>query len=437
MTTWSPDETLVGAIRASVADELSVQAHRYQQDGRRLDDDDQRALALRLIGDHLERHARARLEAHEPLLGEHEEAALADAVFNAMFQAGRLQPLLDDDRLTNITANGCDRVFVETATGQKLEAQPIAGSDAEMIEMLRDLGRRHGLSEREFNPAHPELNVQLPDGSRLFAVAWVCDRPCLAIRRHRYLRLSLADLERLGSIDAGLRSFLNAAVGARLQIVISGGTDTGKTTFLRALATAMSPGERIVTIESELELGLDRFPDVHPDCIAFEVREANVEGTGAVDAARLVRMSLRMRPDRVIVGECRGAEVIPMLQAMNQGNAGSMCTIHADSSASVFNKLITYALQAPERLDPETTTRLAADAIDLLIHLTKGPHGRVVTSVRHVARFDGDRVQTNELFKPGPDLRAVPGSPIPADLLARLVAAGYEPSFHDPQAGWR
>ena len=125
-----------------------------------------------------------------------------------------------------------------------------------------------------------------------------------------------------------------------------------------------------------------------------------------------------------------------MLQAMNQGNAGSLCTIHADSSATVFNKLITYALQAPERIDPETTTRLAADAIDLLIHLVKGPTGRVVTSIRHVAGFDGNRVATNELFKPGPDLRAVPASPIPADLLARLVDAGYDPAFHLPQRAW-
>lgn len=437
MTAWAPDAGLVDAVRAAVADELAARAHRYQQDGHRLEEDDQRALAAQLIGDHLERHARSCLAAHQPLLGEVEETAVTEAVIDVMFEAGRLQPLLEDERLTNITANGCDRVFVETADGDKFEAPPIARSDAEMIEMLRDIGRRHGLSEREFNPAHPELNVQLPDGSRLFAVAWVCARPCLAIRRHRYLRLTLDDLERLGTIDAGLRSFLAAAVVARLQIVISGGTDTGKTTFLRALSTAMSPAERIVTIESELELGLDRYPDLHPDCIAFEAREANVEGTGEVEAARLVRMSLRMRPDRVIVGECRGDEVIPMLQAMNQGNAGSLCTIHADSSATVFNKLVTYAMQAPQRMDPDTTTRLASDAIDLLIHLVKAPGGRVVTSIRHIAGYDGQRVLTNELFRPGPDLRAVTGSPIPADLLARLVDAGYDPSFHLPERAWR
>src|SRR5207249_2387355 len=212
----------------------------------------------------------------------------------------------------------------------------------------------------------------------------VCSRPCLAIRRHRFMKVTLADLERLGAIDKGLWSFFSAAVRARKQMMIAGATGVGKTTMLRALASEIPPEERIVTIETELELGLDRFAELHPDCVALEAREANVEGVGTVTAADLVRMSLRMSPDRVIVGEVRGAEVIPMLNAMSQGNDGSMCTVHADSSGTAFNKLGLYAMQAPERLPLEATALLAASAIDLVVFITRRGNSRFAASVRHV-----------------------------------------------------
>jgi Flp pilus assembly CpaF family ATPase len=305
-----------------------------------------------------------------------------------------------------------------------------------MIETLREIGRRYGLSEREFNPGRPALNLQLPDGSRLFAVAWVCDRPALAIRRHRFMKVTLDDLARLGAVDAGLHAFLAAAVRARKQLIIAGATGAGKTTMLRALAAEIPPVERIVTIETELELGLDRFSDLHPDVVALEARDANVEGVGQVTAADLVRMSLRMNPDRVIVGEVRGDEVIPMLNAMSQGNDGSMCTLHADSSGTVFNKLALYAMQAPERLSLEATNQLAAAAIDLVVFIAKTRHGRFVASVRQVVGADGRQVATNELYQPGPDGRAVPGIPLPHDLADDLIAAGYDPAWHDQPAGW-
>jgi Flp pilus assembly CpaF family ATPase len=246
----------------------------------------------------------------------------------------------------------------------------------------------------------------------------------------------MADLVRLGAVDRHLASFLTAAVRSRLQIIIAGATGAGKTTMLRALASAVPAHERIVTIETELELGLDRYPDVHPDAVALEAREANVEGVGAVSAAELVRMSLRMNPDRVIVGEVRGEEVIPMLNAMSQGNDGSMCTIHADSSASVFNKLALYAMQAPERLTLEATNQLAAAAIDIVVFIAKGRGGRFVSSVRQVVGAEDRQVVTNELFKPGPDGRAVPGIPLPHDLAADLIAAGYEPDRLVATNGW-
>jgi Flp pilus assembly CpaF family ATPase len=372
----------------------------------------------------------------KPGLDDSIEDALAKAVLDRLFQLGRLQPLLEDERIQNITANGCDQVFIEYADGTKASGPRIADSDDELIDSLREIGRRFGLSEREFNAGRPSLNLQLPDGSRLFAVAWVCDRPAVAIRRHRFLKVTLDDLVRLGAIDLGLREFLAASVRARRQIIVAGATGAGKTTMLRALASEIPAYERIVTIETELELGLDRFPDLHPDVVAMEAREANVEGVGRVTAAELVRMSLRMNPDRVIVGEVRGDEVIPMLNAMSQGNDGSMCTVHADSSATVFNKLGLYAMQAPERLSLEATNQLAAAAIDLIVFIAKTRHGRFVASVRQVIDADGRQVITNELFRTGHDGRAVPGVPLPHDLADELAAEGYDPSLQQRAEGW-
>jgi pilus assembly protein CpaF len=420
-------EDLVSRLRAAVAAELTSRTTSSMLTvGRRLDRQDQGALARDLINQQLERHAQECLAEGKPVLSEDEEEALARAVFDRIFNLGRLQPLLDDERVQEVLANGHDQVFVEYEDGTKVQGPPLAASQGEFIELLREIGRRYGLSEREFNPGRPSLNLQLPDGSRLFAVAWVCDRPCLAIRRHRLMKVTLPDLERLGAVDGNLRSFLAAAVRARKQIIIAGATGVGKTTMLRALASEIPPSERIITIETELELGLDRFPELHPDCVALEAREANVEGVGTVTAADLVRMSLRMRPDRVIVGEVRGAEVIPMLNAMSQGNEGSMCTLHADSSATAFNKLALYAMQAPERLPLDATALLAASAIDLVVFISRRGNDRFVASVRQVVGSDGPRVVTNELFAPGADGRAVQAMPIPASLLDEVVAHGYD-----------
>jgi pilus assembly protein CpaF len=431
------DEDIVQRFRSSVATDLTSKASEQRtRGGRALDRDDQAALARQLINRQLEEYARDCLANGDPVLAPEQEEALARAVFDRIFQLGRLQPLIDDERIQNIIANGFDQVFLEYEDGTKVPGPPIASSNAELIEVLREIGRRYGLSEREFNPSRPTLNLQLPDGSRLFAVAWVCDRPCVALRRHRFMKVTLDGLERLGAIDRGLREFLAAAVRARKQVIIAGATGAGKTTMLRALASEIPPEERIVTIETELELGLDRYPDLHPDCVALEAREANVEGVGTVTAASLVRMSLRMSPDRVIVGEVRGEEVIPMLNAMSQGNEGSMCTVHADSSATVFNKFALYAMQSPERLPIEATSMLAAAAVDLVVFIAKKRNDRFVSSIRQVVGADGPRVVTNELFEPGPGARAVPGVPIPIDLAEDLIAVGYDPALHRRQGGW-
>ncbi|HMS11757.1 MAG TPA: ATPase, T2SS/T4P/T4SS family [Microthrixaceae bacterium] len=430
------DETLVRTLRIEIAEELSAKVRTLAAEGRHLDTADEEMLTRQLIGHRLERLASMAIAEGRHVMTQDEEDELARSVFDRLFHLGRLQPLLDDESIQNVVANGHDRVFIEYAGGLKVEGPPVADSDDELIEQLREIGRRYGLSEREFNPSRPQLNLQLPDGSRLFAVAWVCDRPSVSIRRHRYMKLDLSDLVELGAIDDGLASFLSAAVRSRQQIIVAGATGAGKTTMLRALAAEIPAAERIVTIETELELGLDRFADLHPDCVALEAREANVEGAGEVTAADLVRMSLRMNPDRVIVGEVRGDEIVPMLNAMSQGNDGSMCTVHADSSATVFNKMALYAMQSPERLPLEATCQLAAAAVDLVVYIAKSRDGRWVSSVRQVVGVDGSQVITNELFRAGPDGRAVPGVPVPHDLAAELTAHGWDASLHERPEGW-
>jgi pilus assembly protein CpaF len=431
------DESLVVDLRERVARTLSDRkAEMRLGSGPSISPDDESALARSIINVELGQYAQRCATESKALLTQDEETVIAQAVYDRIFQLGRLQPLLDNPSIQNIIINGADRVIIEYADGRRESGPQIAGSDDELIELLRDVGRRFGLAEREFNPSHPSLNLQLPDGSRLFAVAWVCDRPSVAIRRHRYMELTLDDFERLGAIDGTLKRFLRAAVRARKQIIVAGATGAGKTTMLRALASEIPSDERIVTIETELELGLNRDP--LRDCVALEAREANVEGVGEVSAADLVRWSLRMNPDRVIVGEVRGYEVIPMLNAMSQGNEGSMCTIHSDSSATTFNKLALYAMQAPERLPLETTNQLAAAAIDLVVWINKSRTNRFVGSVRQVVGSEGNTVITNELFAPGPDGRAVPSTPIPVDLLNDLVEVGFDAASHySDVGGWR
>ena len=176
---------------------------------------------------------------------------------------------------------------------------------------------------------------------------------------------------------------------ARKNIVVSGAMNSGKTTLLRALAAEIDRRERIVTIEQAFELGLDTGSDRHPDMVALEARPANIEGEGRIPVADLVRRSLRMNADRVIVGEVLGDEVLPMLNAMSQGRSGSMCTIHAESSAGVFRRIASYAVQAPERLPLEATNLLIAGALHFVVHLDSEMHDAVADPVRRPGRRPG------------------------------------------------
>lgn len=430
-------------------------------------------MARRIVSARLDDLARRHIASGLPPLDPQEEAKIAQAVLDALFGLGRIQPYIDDPDVENIDVNGARCVWVTYADGSKEMVGEAAGSDAELIETIRAAAARYGLSERRFDHGHPELDLRLPDGSRLSALMSVTAHPVVSIRRHRFLDLGLGDLVGAGMIDDALCSFLGAAVRAKKNIIVAGAMNSGKTTMIRALSSEIPVHERLVTIEQAFELGLDTMRDRHPDVVALEAREANAEGNGAVTMAQLVRRSLRMNADRVIVGEVLGDEVIPMLNAMSQGRAGSMCTIHADSSSGVFQRIASYAVQAPERLPLEATSLLIAGSIHLVVFIEavaqvrKGLSGdiafgvdgslswpgssarpgqpvlpgrlfRVVASVREVVGADGLQVISNEVFQPGPAWRAVAGAPLRSDTLEELVAFGYDPTLaRAPTARWQ
>ena len=433
----SADTALVAELRAEVLAALSERERELAAQGRgALGAADEQALGRQLIAEALERRAKDALRDRAGLLSAAEEDEVSRAVFDALFRLNRLQRLLGDPDIENINANGADQVWVRYADGRRERAEPIAESDAELEEMLRTAAARTGIGERRFDRGSPRLSLQLPDGSRLFALMAVSARPSVSIRRHRYLRVTADDLVKMGTLDLALREFLRAAMLARKSCIICGGTGAGKTTLLRAMAADIPPEERLVTIEDSLELGLDRFSDLHPDVVALEAREPNLEGEGGVSLAELVRWALRMSPDRVIVGEARGEEVLALLNAMSQGTDGSMATLHASSSRGAFSKLATYAVQAPERLPLEATNLLVANAVHFVVHLAQDGESRHVASVREVVDAEGPMVVSNEIFRPGPDGRAVPGAPMRNDTLDQLVAVGFDPGLLERPEGW-
>ena len=433
----SADAALVGGLRAEVLAALSERERALAGAGRPpLGAADEQALGRQLIAEALERRATDALRASEAVLSASEEDELSRAVFDALFRLNRLQRLLDDPAIENINANGADQVWVRYADGRRERVEPIASTDAELEEMLRTAAARVGIGERRFDRGSPRLSLQLPDGSRLFALMAVAARPCLSVRRHRYLRVTPDDLVAMGTLDLSLREFVRAMMTAKKSCVICGGTGAGKTTLLRAMAADIAPSERLITIEDSLELGLDRFPDLHPDVVALEAREPNLEGEGGVSLAELVRWALRMSPDRVIVGEARGEEVLALLNAMSQGTDGSMATLHASSSKGAFSKLATYAVQAPERLPLEATNLLVANAVHFVIHLAQDGERRFVDSVREVVDAEGPMVVSNEVFRPGPEGRAVPGAPLRNDTLDQIAAVGFDPGLLDRPQGW-
>lgn len=431
----SGDMDLRVTLHRTVAEKLSE--HLGSLDGdHSLSLDDERALTRSLIASELQRLAEDAYRSGAAPMGAATESELGDAVFDRVHGLGRLQPYIDDPDLSNIHVNGCDNVWLVYRDGTKVRGEPVADSDRELIEIIATAARRIGRSEKRWDQVSWELHLQLPGGERLHAVMGLTGRPAITIRRHDFSIYRLKHLIDLGVIDESLAAFLAAAVQAKLNLIVAGGTNTGKTTMLRCLLNEIPPDERVVTVEDNLEIGLDRFTDLHPDQVMWERRGANIEGRGEATLADCVRATLRQNPDRVIVGEIRGVEVVDMLRAMSQGNDGSMSSIHADSTKGAIVRLGMYTAEAG--LDEQTSNKWIANAVDLIIHVGWVDGVRRVTSIREVLDAEDRQIATNEVYRPTTDGRATPapGPTIRNDTLDRLVRVGFDPSYLANPSGW-
>lgn len=328
----------------------------------------------------------------------HDDRLLIEESIAEVLGLGRLEPLLEDEEISDIHIRGSKPVWVKKRDGERVEIPPIVKTDTELVDLIRRIATRMGHREQRFDPSHPELNLQLPDGSRLFAAMEVTSHPTLIIRRHRFEISNLAQLVERDLMDREVARFLAAAVRSKRNIVIAGGTGSGKTTLLRALMNEVPRHERIITIEDAFELGIEHFEDAHPDHDALQVRAANMEGNGEISMVDLTRMALRMDPDRVVVGEVRGAEAFPMLLAMSQGNNGSMCTLHADSARTVFPKLLAYVAMSASGLTSDTVNMLIGSAVHFVVHVSMVENTRRVMSIHEVVDTDGISIVSNEVY---------------------------------------
>lgn len=379
------------AIQARVQAEL-----RSRPDGDELTpvDAGEVELAQRVIAEQIEAAEREALTLGQPPIAHPRDLArrlLADLV-----GLGPLQALLDDPTVEEIIVNGPRRVFA-IAEGRKHLTEITFADDAEVLRLVR---RTIGPLGRRLDETSPMVDARLPDGSRLNAVIppLTSGATHVTIRKFLLRARTLDDLVALETLTPEAAAFLDACVRARLNILISGGTGSGKTTALNALGAAI-PGldERVVTIEETAELQLE---SVLPDCVALSARAANAEGAGGVVIRSLVRNALRMRPTRIIVGEVRGDEALDMLTAMNSGHEGSMCTLHANGPREALSKLRTYALMAEEALPAEAVNEMIAEAIHLVVQLRLDPatHRRTACSIYEVTGMEGDRIAGSELF---------------------------------------
>jgi Flp pilus assembly CpaF family ATPase len=425
-----PQAALADArFAAAVTEVLSLAASRLQDNA---DEPEAAAIIAAAVRAWAERQVRMGAMVPAPA----ERDALAQAVYDRRYGLGALAGYLRDPHVENVDVNGCDEVWITYATGERVSGPPVAASDEALLGMIRTWAARGGQTSRDFSAAAPLVNVALTGGARLTATMEVTPRPCLSLRRHGHLDATLARLLQLGTIDQTMAAFLAAAVRARCNIIVTGGVNAGKTTMLRALASEIPPGERLATLESEYELYLHGTRQ-HPDVIAFEARDANSEGAGGISLHDLVAHALRHNPQRILVGEVRRSEIMPMLEAMNSGQDGSMCTLHANSPAEAFDRILILGLRGGLALAERAIHILVGMAVDLIVHVRKRYDGtrtrRYVSEVLEVLPpADTDRPAANRLFLPeGPAGQAVAAHTPSPQLLERLAAAGFDPALLD------
>jgi pilus assembly protein CpaF len=360
---------------------------------------------------------------------------------------GPLEPLLRDDSVTEIMVNNHDRVYIER--GGKIERAHTAFADnAHLLRIIDKIVSQVG---RRIDEASPMVDARLPDGSRVNAIIppLALKGPTLTIRKFSRDPYTMDDLINFGSVSAKAAQFLAECAKGKLNVLISGGTGTGKTTTLNAISAYVPNDERIVTIEDAAELQLQQ-----EHVITLEARPPNIEGQGEVRIRELVRNALRMRPDRIIVGEVRGAETLDMLQAMNTGHEGSLTTIHANSPRDALSRLETLVLTAGVELPLRAIREQIASAFDLLVQITRLVDGsRRITHITEVLRMESDVITLQDIFlaKPPPEdttigvrtanrlLQPLSCTGLKPHFLEKLAAAGVvlPPTFFQEEEGYR
>jgi pilus assembly protein CpaF len=326
-------------------------------------------------------------------MSSNEIAHFADAVFDEMTGLGPIEPLLADDTVSDILINGCHQVYIER--GGELELSDVRFSDNDHL--LRILNRIVSAVGRRVDESQPLVDARLLDGSRVNAAINPIgvDGPLVSIRKFSKNPLTVEKLAEYGALPAPMLEFVVGAVKCRASTVISGGTGSGKTTLLNALSSAISEKERIITIEDAAELQLQQ-----PHVARMETRPPNLEGKGEIRQRELVKNALRMRPDRVFLGEVRGEEAFDMLQAMNTGHEGSMATIHANNPRDAITRLEQMVLMGGLRISAEAIRGQIASAVNLVVQAARLSDGsRRVMSVAEITGMEGSVVQMQEIFK--------------------------------------
>jgi pilus assembly protein CpaF len=350
-----------------------------------------------LEGDTLRREIRLVVErlcdTENPLLNRMERERLIDEVLDETFGFGPLEVLLKDPTISDILVNGPHKIYVERRG--KLEKTEVKFRDNEHL--LQIIDRIVSKVGRRVDETSPMVDARLPDGSRVNAIIppLALDGPSMSIRRFGSNPLKLEDLLNYKAFTPEMAMLMEAAIKARLNIVISGGTGCGKTTLLNTLSSFIPNDERIITIEDAAELQMQQEHTVR-----LETRPPNIEGKGAVATRDLVRNALRMRPERIIIGECRGAEALDMLQAMNTGHAGSMTTLHANSPRDAQARLETMIMMAGMELPIKAMRQQISSAVDLLIQANRLQGGpRKVTSITEVMNMEQDMIIMQDVFR--------------------------------------
>jgi pilus assembly protein CpaF len=344
---------------------------------------------------------------------------LARRIEDEVLGLGPLEPLLSDPTISDILVNGAKSVFVERRG--KLEPTTITfHNDAHLMNIIDRIVSAVG---RRVDESSPMVDARLADGSRVNAIIppLAIDGPMLSIRRFAVERLGVADLLKFGTLTQPVADVLRAIVIGRLNVVISGGTGAGKTTMLNVLSGFIPATERIVTIEDSAELQLQQ-----PHVVRLETRPPNIEGKGEVPQRELLRNSLRMRPDRIVVGEVRGGEALDMLQAMNTGHDGSLTTVHANTPRDALGRIETMVSMTGIAFPIRALRAQIASAINIVIQVQRGDDGRRrVTSVQEISGMEGDIITMSEIF-----IFRRSGVDAEGNVQGRLEATGVVPAFH-------